>query len=153
MSGILHGFVIDLKPVRSHISSPDLHCHYLEGALHRAIPSLRLFVHELRIRTIALQLLLALEVPVVQVSCPSTQVRREAQPAQVWHQSPSRDFIHLSPDIREIANDACKRDDVHSGFDGPFHPEEQRHPYQVEGELNCVECCAVLALSSIYVLV
>jgi len=86
---------------------------------------------------------LASEVPVVQVSTTGTQVRGEGQPAQVGHKSIASSLIDLAPDVDEPSGETGERNDIGSGFDGTTEAEEQRHPNQVQTELDGVEGGAV----------
>lgn len=72
------------------------------------------------------------------------QIRREPQPCQIRHQSPRRHFVHLAPDVGQVAGHAGQEDDVGGGFDGPLELEEEWHPDQVQAELDRVEGCALL---------
>lgn len=107
--------------------------------------------HTQRLMTISLQISrhlaalgsLASEVPVVEVSTASTQVRRESQPAQVGDEGVASSLINLAPDVDEPASEASKGDNISSGFDRAAEAEEQWHPDQVEAELDGVEGGAV----------
>ena len=86
---------------------------------------------------------LASEVPVVKVSTASTQVRSKSQPAQVRHKSIASSLIDLAPDVDEPSGETGERNDIRGGFDGTAEAEEQRHPDQVQAELDGVEGGAV----------
>lgn len=87
--------------------------------------------------------LLILHVPVIQVPDTRTQVRRESQPSEVGDQGSRGDGINLSPYIRQVSSDTSESNDVNGGFDGTFGPEKERHPDQVQAELDGVQRRAV----------
>ncbi len=98
---------------------------------------LRLLIHKLRIAFLgALQLCFATEVPAVQIPSSGAQVSRKAQPRQIRCECPASNLIHFAPDIRQIAHDSRKSNDIDGSFDGSLKAEEQRHPNQIESELN-----------------
>jgi hypothetical protein len=87
--------------------------------------------------------LLIRNIPIIQIPHPSAQVSSEAQPAEIWCKSPCGNGINLAPDVGEVAGDAGQGDDVDGGFDGALGDEEERHPEEVEAELDGVEGCAL----------
>ena len=86
---------------------------------------------------------LASEVPVVEISTASTQVRGKSQPTKVRHKSITSSLIDLAPDVDEPSGETGERNDIRGGFDGTAEAEEQRHPNQVQAELDGVEGGAV----------
>lgn len=86
---------------------------------------------------------LASEVPVVQISTTSTQIRGKSQPAQVRHKSIASSLIDLAPDVDKPSGKSSESKDISSGLDGTAEAEEQRRPDQVETELDGVEGGAV----------
>jgi hypothetical protein len=87
---------------------------------------------------------LASEIPAVQVPAAGAQVAGKSQPAQVRHKSVTRGLINLAPDIDQPASDAGESHNIGGRFDRAAEAEEQRHPDQVEAELDGVESGAVL---------
>lgn len=67
-----------------------------------------------------------------------TKICSKAEPHQVWSHGPSCDFIYLSPDVGEVASDTGQEDDVSGSFDWALELEEERHPDEVETELDGV---------------
>jgi hypothetical protein len=86
---------------------------------------------------------LAGEVPSVQIPTASTEVAGESQPAQVRHKSVTRSLINLAPDVDQPASDTSKSHNIGGGFNRTAEAEEQRHPDQVQAELDGVESGAV----------
>jgi hypothetical protein len=87
---------------------------------------------------------LASEVPAVQVPTAGAQIAGKSQPAQVRHKSITGRLINLAPDVDQPSSDTSESHDVGSGFDRAAETEEQRHPDQVQAELDGVESGAVL---------
>jgi hypothetical protein len=87
---------------------------------------------------------LASEVPAVQVPAASAQVAGKSQPAQVRHKSIACGLVNLAPDVDQPSSDTSESHNVGSGFDRAAEAEEQRHPDQVQAELDGVESGAVL---------
>ena len=87
--------------------------------------------------------LLVRNIPIIQIAHSSAQISSEAQPAEIWCKSPCSDGINLAPDVGEVAGDAGQGDDVDGGFDGTLGDEEERHPEEVEAQLDGVEGCAL----------
>lgn len=73
----------------------------------------------------------------------SAQIRRKAEPGQVWHLAPGGDLVDAGPEVRQIAVYANEGQDVNRGCDGAAGAEEERHPGEVEGELDGVDGHAV----------
>lgn len=73
-----------------------------------------------------------------------TEVGCKAQPPKVRSKEPCGHSVYLGPDVRQVAGDAGQRDDVDCCFNRSVEAEEQRHPQEVETELNGVQGCAVL---------
>ena len=92
---------------------------------------------------------LARKVPVIEVAGSCAQVRSEAEPADIWYQAPTRDPVQSTPYIRQISRDPSERDNVHGRLDGSTKPEEERHPDQVQSQLNRVQCCSLLIASRV----
>jgi hypothetical protein len=86
---------------------------------------------------------LASKVPSVQVPAASTEVAGESQPAQVRNKSVTRRLVNLAPDVNQPASDTGESHDIGSRFDRAAEAEEQRHPDQVQAELDGVESGAV----------
>lgn len=72
------------------------------------------------------------------------KVRCEGQPAKVWDQGPTRYWVNLTPDVDQVPGYAGQKGDVGHGFDGTLEAEEERHPDEVEAELDGVEGCTLL---------
>jgi len=89
----------------------------------------------------------ASEVPTVQVPTASAQIAGKSQPTQVGNKSVTRGLINLTPDVDQPASDTGKGHDIGSRFDRAAEAEEQRHPDQVQTELDGVESGAVLGQS------
>lgn len=87
---------------------------------------------------------LASEVPTVQVTAASAQIAGKSQPAQVGNKSVARGLVNLAPDVDQPASDTSESHDIGSRFDRTTEAEEQRHPDQVQAELDGVESGAVL---------
>jgi hypothetical protein len=87
---------------------------------------------------------LASEVPTVQVTTSGAQVAGKSQPAQVGNKSIACGLINLAPDVDQPASDTSESHDIGSRFDRAAEAEEQRHPDQVQAELDRVESGAVL---------
>lgn len=90
------------------------------------------------------RLLFILKAPPIQIPGPNTQICRETQPPKVRSKAPSRNLVNLSPNVRHVADRAGESKDVDGSGNGCFIAEEERHPDEVERELDRVECCAVL---------
>ena len=88
---------------------------------------------------------LASEIPPVEVPTASAQVARESQPAQVRHESIACSLINLTPDVDQPASDTSESHDISGRFNWATEAEEQRHPDQVQAELDRVESGAVLS--------
>lgn len=86
---------------------------------------------------------LASEVPVVKVSTTSAQIRGEGQPAQVRHKGITGSLVDLAPDVDEPSGQTGERNDVRSGLNRTAEAEEQRHPDQIQAELDGIEGGAV----------
>ena len=82
--------------------------------------------------------LLAVQVPVVQVSSSRAQIRRKAQPAHVRREAPPRNLVNLAPHVSEIPRETCKSNNVDGGLNRTVEAEEEGHPDEVQGELNGV---------------
>ena len=87
---------------------------------------------------------LASKVPSVQVPAASTEVAGKGQPTQVRNKSVTRGLINLAPDVDQPASDTGESHDIRGRFDRAAEAEEQRHPDQVQAELDGVESGAVL---------
>jgi len=87
---------------------------------------------------------LVLQVPIIQISHSNRQIRRKAEPSQIWNQAPRSDGINLAPQVRHVSNGSGEGDDVDSGLDGAPGTKEERHPDEVEAELDGVEGGSVL---------
>lgn len=108
-------------------------------------PSLVLLVDKLGlVRLGRFRLLLVAKVPVVQVTSSRTQVSSEAEPANVWSKRPSCDLVNLAPDVCHITGEACQRYNIYGGFDRTLKAEEQRHPDEIQAELDGVESGTLL---------
>lgn len=83
--------------------------------------------------------LLLLQVPVIQIASANAQVAGKAEPSQVRDQCPGGLLIDLSPDVRQISYSTSQSDDVDRCFDRAVEAEEERHPDQIEAELNSVD--------------
>ena len=84
------------------------------------------------------------QVPAVQVAGSRRQVRRESEPGHVGGQKPTGDLVDLgTPEPGQVAVDADEGGDVQGREDGPPQPEEERHPGQVQAQLDCVQGCAL----------
>jgi hypothetical protein len=87
---------------------------------------------------------LASEVPSVQIPAASTQIAGKSQPAQVRNKSIASGLINLAPDVDQPASDTGESHDIGGCFDRATETEEQRHPDQVQAELDGVKSGAVL---------
>lgn len=90
---------------------------------------------------------LAREVPSVEVATPSAQVRSKSQPSKVRHKRIARPLINLTPDVDQPSGNTSQSHNIDSSLNRAAKAEEQRHPDQVEAELNGVERCALLGES------
>jgi len=88
--------------------------------------------------------LLISSVPVVEIPDTSTEIGGITQPSQVWSQSPASNLVDLAPDVGQVSDGTGKCNDVNSGFNWALGDEEERHPEEVETELDSVESRAVL---------
>lgn len=86
---------------------------------------------------------LASKVPAIEIPTPSTQITRKRQPAQVRHKRIARSLIDLAPKIYQPTRNTSQRHNISSRFDRAAEAEEQRHPDQVQAELDGVEGGAV----------
>jgi hypothetical protein len=116
----------------------------LQDSTPKINPSLLLLINILSPlpRGTSLNLLIR-NIPIIQIPDPSAQVSSEAQPSEIWCKGPCGNGINLAPDVGEVAGDAGQSDDVDGGFDGALGDEEERHPEEVEAELDGVEGCAL----------
>ena len=77
------------------------------------------------------------------MSRPNTQVRSEPQPSDIRNLTQSSNTVNGAPKICKVAVQSQKCDDIHTRLDGTLRHEEERHPDQIEAQLDRVESHAV----------
>ena len=50
----------------------------------------------------------------------------------------------MSPDVSQVASNSSQSHNINSSLNGSLGDEEERHPDQIEAELDSVECSALL---------
>jgi hypothetical protein len=73
-----------------------------------------------------------------------TEVRREADPAQVRCEEPSTNRVNLPPNVDEIGESRAKGDDIDRSRNGLTNAKVEGSPHQVQGELNSIKSGSVL---------
>lgn len=87
------------------------------------------------------------EVPVVEITAPSTKVGREADPGDVRSKQPPADGVDLTPDVGKVADGTTESEDVDCRSNWTSQGEVQRSPDQVKCKLDAVESGTLLGES------
>lgn len=84
------------------------------------------------------------QIPVAQVSDADREVGAKSEPGDIWHQTPARDTVNRTPEIGQVAINADQGHKIGGRLGGSPGDEEQRHPRQIQAELDGVQRRAVL---------
>lgn len=77
-----------------------------------------------------------------------TEVGCKTQPSEIRRDGPSSGTVDLRPDVGQVSCRCCQCSDVGRRFNRTLRDEEERHPDQIQPELNGVEGRALLLTAS-----